>query len=146
MLPLLMPNLMGRILQPTPKASSAPIRARKSDWIRKKLDGDPFRFIPICFFVQRFVSFENLKIRVFFRHIFRIYFLKIDSTWFVQGGFQQIGTFVLSTSKQIVESAMKNFFISRKAFCRVSSNGLLMVTLTLHEELKQLERGCGHGK
>ena len=63
-----------------------------------------------------------------------------------QSRIEQFGSFVVSSSKQIIESAMKNFFISRKAFFSVGCGGLVEVTLTLHEELQKLVNGCGHGR
>jgi hypothetical protein len=64
----------------------------------------------------------------------------------LQNKFSELGSSILNSSKQIIDAAMKNLFISRKLLCDVSGGGILEFTVTIEANLNTLTNSYGHGR
>ncbi len=66
----------------------------------------------------------------------------------LQGSIQQLTDFILSTPKRIVDSTRKTLYISFKTLCRSNrmDGRLLLMTLSIHEDIAVLMNNCGHGR
>jgi hypothetical protein len=67
----------------------------------------------------------------------------------LQGSFKKLADFILSSPKRMAKSTRNTLYISYKTLCSNSSSRggpLLLLTLTIQEDIAVLTRTCGHGR
>ena len=66
----------------------------------------------------------------------------------LQGTFQQITDFILSSPKRIVDTTRKTMYISYRTLRTggLRNDGLVLLTLLIHEDITVLKNACGHDR
>ena len=68
-------------------------------------------------------------------------------TWYMQNPLKQLADFLLLTPRRIMNCASRTLYISSKGLWDSDhSRRLLILSLSLHTDLQELESSCGNGR